>query len=104
MEPEIPYRTRVRNFTPAASVSSTDENEFSTLVKVRKDFAEAMTNLYSFDAFDIDKSKTPTERARLLLHDVELNQAVYAVLLPLYEALNGTVNDINSKYKEKFNG
>ena len=104
MEPEIPYRTPFQPFTPAESVSSTDENEYSTLLQVRNDFAEAIAELSSFTAFDIDKSKTPTERAKILLHDVEVNQAAYAILYPLFETLNSTVNSINQKYREKLNG
>jgi L-lysine 2,3-aminomutase len=103
MEPEIPYRTPFTQFTPAASVSSTDENEFSTLRQTRDEFAEALSSLYTFNAFEVDKSKTPTERAKVLLHEVEINQGVYAILMPLFESLDSTVNGINQKYREQMN-
>lgn len=104
MNEEIPYRTPFQTFSPAVSASSTDENEYSTLLQVRNDFGEAITALSSFTTFDIDKSKPPTERAKILLHDVEVNQAAYAILYPLFDTLNSTVNSINQKYREKLNG
>lgn len=84
-------------------MSSTDENEFSTLVKVTQDFAEQLEMLHHFNAFEIGKDKLPASRAKILLHEVEVNQAVYAVLLPIFETLNSTVNDINQKYRERLN-
>ena len=103
MDNDIPYRTPFQNSTPAASVSSTDENEFSTLVKVRADFAEQLALLQSSNAFDVATDKLPADRAKIILHQYDVNKKVYEILMPLYEDLNSTVNDINLKYREKFN-
>jgi hypothetical protein len=103
MDNDIPYRTPFQTFSPAESVSSTDENEFSTLVKVTQDFADELQKLHDFDAFKIAKDKLPADRAKLLLYEVEVNKKVFDILMPLFEMLNGTVNDINAKYRERLN-
>jgi hypothetical protein len=100
MEPEIPYRTPF-NTSPAASVSSTDEHDFSTLLQVRNDFAAEIAKLHDFNAFEFGKDMLPADRAKKLLHEVEVNQAVYAILAPFFETLDSTIQDINSRYKER---
>jgi hypothetical protein len=103
MNEDISYRTSFKLPTPASQVSSTDEHEFSTLLKVRNDFAADIAALHDFNAFEV-KAENPNERAHILLHDVEVNQAVYNILEPLFARLDDTVNDINQKYREKLNG
>ena len=94
-DPDIPYRTSVPNFTPAASVSSTDENEFSTLLQARNEFGEAIAQLHHWDAFDLE------EKELTVKEQIKAHRVAYDILLPLYESFNDTVNQINAKYREK---
>jgi hypothetical protein len=95
MDQDIPYRTPFQTSTPAASVSSTDENEYSTLLKQRTDFAEALAELRQFDAFDLTGTELQVKQ-QIVAHRI-----AFDILSPIFESLNSAVNDINAKYREK---
>ena len=101
-ESDLPYRSRVAStIIPTASPSATDERELSTLQIVRADLSQAIAALNKdFNAFTIGKDKLPAERAQLLLHEVEVRQAVYDIIAPLIDMIDGTVSEINEKYKK----
>lgn len=93
-EPEIPYRTRLKDFTPTSPVSSTDENEYSTLLKVRNDLAADLAQLDNWSAFDLTESELSIKQ------QIKAHQLAYDILSPIFDALNNTVNEINIKYME----
>jgi hypothetical protein len=95
MDQDIPYRTPFQTSTPAASVSSTDEHEYSTLLKQRNDFVEALAQLNHWDAFDLKESELGIKE------QIKAHRLAYDILSPIFESLNSAVNDINAKYREQ---
>lgn len=98
MEPQIPYRTPFQTFTPAASVSSTDENNFDTLTHVRKDLAAAIEKLDHFHAFDLEGTEMNIKA------QIKAHQLAYEILMPALDAIDSTIESVNQKYKERING
>lgn len=95
MDDELPYRTPFQYTTPAASVSSTDEHEFSTLLQQRNEFAAAIAQLDHWSAFDLEGTEMTIKQ------QIKAHELAFGILSPIFEALNSAVNDINEKYREK---
>lgn len=99
---EIPYRSPVSQLPTTDKASSVDEGNYDTLRAVRQELAQAIDALATdFNAFTIIKDQKPEDRAAILLHEVEVRQAAYDILMPVFEAVNSTMEAVDVKYREK---
>jgi hypothetical protein len=88
----IPYRSPVTT-GPAEPVSTQDENDYSTLREVQKEFNDAMNALFNdFNAFELAADPN-------LGVQVAGRQYAYELLLPLQTKVNSAIDDINAKQK-----
>ena len=98
----IPYRSAIPDVMADDTTTTTeDEANYNTLIIVRNTFQTSVNNLYKdFNAFTLNKNKLPADRAKLLLHDIEVKQGVYDVLAPLLESVISAVQTVDDKYKQ----
>lgn len=104
MGPEdLPYRAPFSTQNPVPDEKySRDDADYSTLRAVHADLLAAVEALSKdFNLFDIDQSKLPAERAKILLHQVEVKQSVYAILAPLLAKIESTTNITDTKFKQR---
>lgn len=98
----VPYRATIASLPAAAPVSSKDENNYDTLKDVHARLAKSIEDLYTdFNAFEVHKDLLPANRAKMLLHDVEVRQGVYDIVLPLLQTLESALESVNGKYRER---
>lgn len=97
----LPYRTPgMVGQRPVQTTSN--EQDYSTLQIVRDILAKNVEALYKdFNAFGVNKDKDPDERAKILLHEVEVKQGVFDIVNPLLEAVNSAMLAVDQKYKQK---
>lgn len=85
-----------------ATVTQTtaDETNYNTLKAVQKVLGEALNDLNKFNAFNINKEDLPADRARKLLHQVEVNQDVYDIVAPLFDSIVAAIDVVDNKFRE----
>lgn len=98
---DLPYRSPVSQAVNSNPVTK-DEDEHSTLKSVFKILEETTTGLYKdFDAFQLYKDKLPADRAKMLLHDVEVKQAVYEIVAPLVQRVGDAIAAADSNFRRR---
>lgn len=91
---DLSYRSAVPEPTVAKSIV-VNESEYSSLKTVRKLLAQAVDDLSkNFNAFDILKKEDTTVAAVDLLRQVEVNQAVYNILVPLLDTVDSAITSV----------
>lgn len=92
---EIPYRSAVRVNLPEADKASTqDEANYDTLRAVRDALASGIYELDKWSAFDLTESEMDIKQ------QIKAHQLAFEILSPLLEALNGSLEAVDRKYKQ----
>lgn len=90
---DVPYRSPVTT-GPVRSASSQDENDYSTLLEVKKDFDNAIVGLYrDFNAFGLREDVPELEK------QVIGRQVAYNILEPLQRKLQRAIEDVEQTQK-----
>lgn len=80
-----------------------DDQDFSTLVEIKKTLDDAMASLYKdFNAFDIVKlleTNTVPETRKKLLIQILGKQEAYDILMPIQSTVDSAVEDVMRKRK-----
>lgn len=100
---DLPYRADVTSLLAGVESKqvTSDEVNYNTLKAVKKVLAEALNDLNkNFNAFSINKEDLPSDRARKLLHQVEVNQDVYDIVAPLYDSVVAAIDIVDNKFRE----
>lgn len=81
-------------------VTTSNEQDYSTLKIVRAQFESSLEELYAnFNAFDVLIHANPDEAAKNLLRQVEAKQIAYDILSPLLDAMVTAIDGLENKYK-----
>lgn len=99
---DIPYRADVTSLLAGADTKQVTEDEvnYGTLKTVKNALKEALESLNGFNAFTINKEDLPADRARKLLHQVEVNQDVFDIVKPLYDEVVAAIEIVDNKFRE----
>lgn len=101
MDDELDYRTPLATRPAPQQVSSTDEQNYDTIKIVYEQFRREYNGLYKdFNAFKLLENATDAEARDTILRKIAGKQEAYDILEPLMTMLEGTLDDINAKYKE----
>ena len=97
----LPYRSPVSDKTNPNPVTK-DEDQYSTLQNVFKILEDATSGLYNdFNVFQFAKDKLPADRAKILLHEIEVKQGVYEILAPLVERVGNAISEADSNFRRR---
>lgn len=93
------YRSAVPDYRELEKDRSIDKDEmdYSTLVAVRAQFKEMIDSLDGFNAFDYLERTDPDQAAKEVFFQIRVNKAVSAVLIPLFDEVNSTIERIDLK-------
>lgn len=92
---EVPYRSPV-DIGTADDVSTQDEQDFSTLLYIQKEFNREMRNLSSIDAFKLKDE----EDGLTVPQQIVAYKKAKEVLEPLQSLVNTRVAEIKGKQEE----
>ena len=90
----IPYRSPAHVAAVPTTQRDRDEEDYSTLVEVRRLLDESIINLYKdFNAFDTDKNGTDLE--------VQIGGRKYAyeILVPLQSLVDSAIKTVDNKQR-----
>lgn len=97
----LQYRSPITQAAPPPPYT-VDEANFDTLKSVLADLDREMATLNKdFNAFEIGKDDLPADRAKKLLHEVEVRQAAFDILMPIRERLFSGINIANENFKQR---
>lgn len=91
---EVPYRSPIE-VAEAEDVPQQDEEDFSTLKYLRKEFKRLMDELGSIDVFNLKDN----EEGLSLKEQVAAYKKAKEILEPLYSLVDGRVAEIKGKQK-----
>jgi len=105
LEDELPYRGSgiAQTFAvPKDTASSDDERDLSTLKVVKKLLAESIDSLgKDFNAFELLKNKSNKVALESLYREIQGRQIAYDILVPLFETIDKTIEQVDKKYRSK---
>jgi hypothetical protein len=89
----IPYRSGVGSLPTAATTSTEDEREFSTLKQAHRLLQDGIDRLHGFDAFDLTESELKIKQ------QIKAHQIAADTLQPIADMVRDAIMRIDTKYK-----
>lgn len=79
-----------------------DEANYDTIKQIGQDLERELNALYKdFNTFQIAKDMDPDERAKILLHEVEVKQGVYDILVPIIDRIHSSLKTADDNFKQR---
>lgn len=101
----VPFFTAVPEQTPTAtSPYSKDEENYDTLLAVRKILAASADDLKKdFNMLNIDITQLATDMvyAQSMARQIGAKQEAYAIIAPLLESVESAIQTADDKYKQR---